>query len=244
MFRFDDLSPEAKKAAFAHMDKIKGRGSIKGKLSDGKTAKPRGRATLGNGARHAKLSATRKNQPLPDAKATTKPDKPLSTEQSIGAAYKALSSKPGRFVRMTELRPLIGGSDREHVDSTLMSMLRAGDIHLSPDSDRRGLTDADHKAAIRVGREDKHLIAFEELPDVPAAQSKPSPEEISKRSLSTGYTKGEKPTESDHIVLANRYLLMHGDAGVDKKIAQLEARKRLGPGDRATLAALKSLKKK
>src|SRR6185312_1551992 len=62
-----------------------------------------------------------------------------------------------------------------------------------------------------------------------------SPEEISKRPLSPGYLKGEKPTESDHAVLANRYLLMHGDAGVSKKILQLEGRKRLSPGDRATL---------
>lgn len=233
MFRFDDLSPEAKKAAFAHMDKIKGRGSIKGKLSDGKTAKPRGRATLGDGARHAKLSATRKDQPLPDAKATKKPGKPLSTEQSIGAAYKALSSKPGKFVKLTELRPLVGGSDRKDVDSTLMAMLRAGDVHLSPDSDRRGLTDADHEAAVRVGREDKHLIAFDELPDVPAAKPSTDPTKLA-----------AMRTESDHADLASKYLNMHGDAGVQKKIAQLEKRKRLGPGERAQLAALKSLGKK
>lgn len=236
MFRFDDLSPEAKKAAFAHMDKIKGKGSFKGKLSDGKTAKPRGRATLGGGARHAKLSTTRKNQSLPDARATKRPDepgKPLSTKESIGAAYKALSSTPGKFVKLTELRPLVGGSDREDVDSTLMAMMRAGDVHLSPDSDRRGLTDADHEAAIRVGREDKHMIAFDELPDVPAAKGITDPKKLA-----------AARTESDQADLASKYLQMHGDAGVQKQIAQLEKRKRLGPGERAQLAALKSLSKK
>jgi len=234
VFRFDDLAPEAKRAAFAHMDKIKGKGSFSGKLSDGKKAKPRGKTTLGSGARHAKLSSQRKNQSLPDARAAkAAPAGPLSTEDSIGAAYKSLSSKPNRFVKLTELRPLIGGKDREDVDKTLIAMFRSGDVHLSPDSDRRNLTDADRAAAIRVGNEDKHLIAFSELPDVPAAKPSSDPKKLA-----------ASRTPEDHAELAQRYLQMHGDAGVQKRIKQLSARKRLGPGERAQLAALKSLGKK
>ena len=60
--------------------------------------------------------------------------------------------------------------------------------------------------------------------------------------LSQGYLRGGKPTEQDHGVLARRYLLMHGDAGVRTKIAQLQARKRLSSKDQAQLAALRALR--
>jgi hypothetical protein len=60
--------------------------------------------------------------------------------------------------------------------------------------------------------------------------------------LSQAYLRGGKPTEQDHGVLARRYLLMHGDAGVRTKIAQLQARKRLSAKDQASLAALRALR--
>ena len=48
------------------------------------------------------------------------------------------------------------------MDETLLKMVRTGYAHLVPDSNRKVLTDEDHAAAIRIGGEDKHLMAIEE----------------------------------------------------------------------------------
>ncbi|GAA2684767.1 MULTISPECIES: hypothetical protein [Actinosynnema] len=76
----------------------------------------------------------------------------------IRDAYRELSVKPQDWVRLAKLRPRLS----EAVDAALRRMLRHGEVHLAPDSNRKVLTDADHAAAIRIGDEDKHLIAIEE----------------------------------------------------------------------------------
>lgn len=62
-----------------------------------------------------------------------------------------------------------------------------------------------------------------------------------KGKLSAGYIRGEKPTADDHALLASRYLEMHGTGGVRKKIAQLQARKKLTAKDQQHLSALQSV---
>lgn len=81
----------------------------------------------------------------------------------------------------------------------------------------------------------------------PKADVKPAREQVytgpahPSGELSQSYLRDGKHTGDDHGVLARRYLLMHGDAGVRKKIAQLQARKRLSAKDQQSLAALKAL---
>jgi DNA-binding PadR family transcriptional regulator len=83
-------------------------------------------------------------------------------ETMIRRVYEELSSKPQEWVRLALLRPKLNGAARDEVDQTLLGMMKTGLVHLAPDSDRRGLTDADHAAAIRIGKEDKHFVAIEE----------------------------------------------------------------------------------
>lgn len=83
-------------------------------------------------------------------------------ESSIRVAYDELSTQPQDFVRLAKLRPKLNGADRVAVDRVLESMTRTGFVHLTPSSNRKGLTDEDHAAAIRIGSEDKHLVAIEE----------------------------------------------------------------------------------
>lgn len=80
----------------------------------------------------------------------------------IRAAYQTLAVKPREFVRLAELRALLNGADKARVDGVLKELSRDGLAHLAPDSNRKDLTEADHAAAIRVGGEDKHLLAIEE----------------------------------------------------------------------------------
>lgn len=87
---------------------------------------------------------------------------PGSLEDAIRRIYKELSSKPQDWVRLAHLRPKLDGAKKDEVDQTLLGMQKSGLVHLSPDSDRLALTEADHAAAIRVGKEDKHLVLIEE----------------------------------------------------------------------------------
>ena len=80
----------------------------------------------------------------------------------IHKAYDELKRKPQDWVRLARLRPKLDGAERSEVDAALLAMTRTGLVHLAPDSDRKALTADDHAAAIRIGKEDKHLVAIEE----------------------------------------------------------------------------------
>jgi hypothetical protein len=103
--------------------------------------------------------ARRKDISLADVLQRTTTD---TLEDLIRRAYGELSSRPQEWVRLAQLRPKLNGADKSEVDEELLEMIKTGLVHLSPDSDRRNLTEADHAAAIRIGKEDKHLVAIEE----------------------------------------------------------------------------------
>lgn len=94
---------------------------------------------------------------------TTDSTPPATVEQRIRDAVQQLATRPQEFVSITKVRELLGDDvDQDEVSRTLVEMQRRGDgVHLSPESDRRGLTDADRAAAVQVGREPNHLIAVE-----------------------------------------------------------------------------------
>jgi hypothetical protein len=83
-------------------------------------------------------------------------------ESAIRSTYQELSKKPQDWVRLAKLRPALDGASRDDVDRVLLAMSRTGLVHLSPDSNRKALTEADRAAAIRIGSEPKHLVAIEE----------------------------------------------------------------------------------
>lgn len=83
-------------------------------------------------------------------------------ESLIRTVYLDLSVKPQDWIRLARIRPELTGSDKGEVDALLLEMTKTGTVHLTPDSNRKVLTDDDHAAAVRIGGEDKHLIAIEE----------------------------------------------------------------------------------
>jgi hypothetical protein len=87
---------------------------------------------------------------------------PADLESLIRSAYQQLSAEPQDWVRLAKLRPKLNGAGKDEVDRELLAMVRTGLVHLAPSSNRKALTDADHAAAIRIGSEDKHLVAIEE----------------------------------------------------------------------------------
>ncbi|MGC7102506.1 hypothetical protein ACPZ19_48220 [Amycolatopsis lurida] len=83
-------------------------------------------------------------------------------ESLIRQAYRALATAPQDWIRLARIRPKLNGADKSEVDEVLLEMMKTGTVHLAPDSNRSALTDADHAAAVRIGGEDKHIIAIEE----------------------------------------------------------------------------------
>jgi hypothetical protein len=82
-------------------------------------------------------------------------------ESAIRAAYRKLAAKPGDWVRLAALRSQLNGAAHADVDGVLRKMSRTKQARITPDSNRRALTPADHKAAIRIGGQDNHQIAIE-----------------------------------------------------------------------------------
>ncbi len=87
---------------------------------------------------------------------------PDGIESYIRTAYGKLARRPGDWVRLVELRPLLNGASPHDVDGVLKELSRTKQVHLVPDSNRKMLTGEDHAAAVKIGGEDNHLIAIEE----------------------------------------------------------------------------------
>jgi hypothetical protein len=82
-------------------------------------------------------------------------------EDLVRQVYLELGDGYQDWVRLAKIRPRLS-ADRDEVDETLLKMVKTGTAHLVPDSNRKVLTEEDHAAAIRIGDEDKHLLAIEE----------------------------------------------------------------------------------
>lgn len=83
-------------------------------------------------------------------------------KELIRQVYLELGDGYDDWVRLAKIRPQLDGAGREEVDETLLKMVQGGDTHLVASANRKVLTDDDHAAAIRIGGEDKHLMAIEE----------------------------------------------------------------------------------
>jgi hypothetical protein len=86
---------------------------------------------------------------------------PVAAEVRIRAAYAELAEKPGAPVRLLPLRELLGDLPPAEFDAALLRLAHEPDVFLEPEPKLRSLTDADRKAAARVGGEVKHLLSIE-----------------------------------------------------------------------------------
>ncbi|WP_424187573.1 hypothetical protein ACOBQX_07150 [Actinokineospora sp. G85] len=76
----------------------------------------------------------------------------------LRAAYAGLA-EPGDYVSLAALREAVGG-DRAEVDRALLELDEQAGVSLIPEANRKSLTAAQRAAALRVGGEDKHLLAI------------------------------------------------------------------------------------
>jgi hypothetical protein len=93
------------------------------------------------------------------AAAATAVMEPTDLAARIRKAYQNLAAGPGSWVRLADLRPLLGGA-RPEVDRVLVEMGRMPDVSIVPESDQKSLADRDRAAAVVIGNQHKHLIAI------------------------------------------------------------------------------------
>lgn len=82
-------------------------------------------------------------------------------EDRIRAAYASLTGEPGAWIRLSRLRDHLADLPRGEVDAALRRLDRQADVLLDPEINRKTLSDADRAAAVRIGGDDKHLLAIE-----------------------------------------------------------------------------------
>lgn len=76
-------------------------------------------------------------------------------EGGIRRAYQAVAGA-GEYVSLAKVRNAL----RDDVDATLTRMYRTDDVALIPNSQQGDLTDDDRAAAVRIGNQDRHLLAI------------------------------------------------------------------------------------
>lgn len=79
-------------------------------------------------------------------------------ESRIRDAYARLAARPGAWVSLAALRPLLADVPRADVDGTLVRMERLSDVNLVPESNQKTLTPREREAAVTVGEQAKHLL--------------------------------------------------------------------------------------
>lgn len=78
----------------------------------------------------------------------------------IRKAYDKLARNPGDSVKLSRIRPELGGADSGRVDQALVAMSRDPDVRIFSESNQKTLSDEDRAAAVSIGNRDKHLIAI------------------------------------------------------------------------------------
>jgi hypothetical protein len=129
---------------------------------------PQGRASSMEGALYAVLGGLARylsysEQSLADVfqqRGQEAPENPGDIADLIRAAYLRLTSDPGNFVKLRELRTELSDVPRSELDPSLEGMYRAQQVNLVPQSNQQALTQADRESALRIGGEAKHMISI------------------------------------------------------------------------------------
>ncbi|GAA2980594.1 hypothetical protein [Actinokineospora diospyrosa] len=84
-------------------------------------------------------------------------------EKAIKDAIESLARKQGDWVGMVDLRRILDGrgTSRAAQDSHLKRLSAARKLHLAPESNRKALRDRHHEAAVTVGGEPCHIVAWD-----------------------------------------------------------------------------------
>lgn len=85
----------------------------------------------------------------------------MDTETRIRTAYHTLASRPGAWLRHTDVRHQLTDVPAEQLDKAFRRLSLADDVDMTPESNQKTLTKEDRRNAVRVGGQDTHWIAIQ-----------------------------------------------------------------------------------
>ncbi|SNT38353.1 hypothetical protein SAMN05421812_105183 [Asanoa hainanensis] len=85
---------------------------------------------------------------------------PDDIDVRIRKAYAEIAVSAGELVSLAALRPRLTGAERPGVDAALVALSSAPDVRIIPESNQKTLSAAQRDAAVRIGNQDRHLIAI------------------------------------------------------------------------------------
>ena len=101
---------------------------------------------------------------MPAARATPQPDvrsrDDRSLDERVRAAYDQVADRPGDWIDLTAIRPLLPDVAKGELDKALEKMLDAPDVRLDPEVHRHRIGKAEKEASVRIGGEDRHKLAI------------------------------------------------------------------------------------
>lgn len=81
-------------------------------------------------------------------------------EDQVRKVYADLVGHPGGHVMLADVRDALPGVPRSELDATLARMNRAADVHITPESNQKSLTERERAGAVSIGNQERHLIAI------------------------------------------------------------------------------------
>jgi hypothetical protein len=87
-------------------------------------------------------------------------DEPVDATTRIRSAYQRLAREPKAFVSLARLRAALSDLDRNDVDDALSALYRQQTVNLIPEANQKTLTDEDRSAALHIGGQNRHNVAF------------------------------------------------------------------------------------
>ena len=85
---------------------------------------------------------------------------PADLRDRIRTEYTRLAGMPGKWVNLTDLRPLFADVSKADLDKALAEMLDADDVRLEPEPFGHRIGAAERDAAVHIGGEDRHKLAI------------------------------------------------------------------------------------
>lgn len=87
---------------------------------------------------------------------------PANLQELIRKAYRKLSTRPGAWVRLADVRDELSGQSKAEVDDALKSLAVQRGVQVIPWDNRNALDARDRELALHFGGEENHAIRIEE----------------------------------------------------------------------------------
>jgi hypothetical protein len=85
---------------------------------------------------------------------------PADVQEQIRLAYKQFTAEPGAWVNIADIRDALSSVGRDDMDAALRELEQQRDVNIVPQANEKALSERTRRAAVIIGRQQKHFIAI------------------------------------------------------------------------------------